>query len=89
MALSKEEKAQLITEFGLSTTDTGSSIVQVALLTKRINTLNEHLKISKKDKHSRRGLLLMVGRRRRFLDYIAKHNFGQYQDLIKRLGLRK
>ena len=89
LALSKEEKIQSVNEFGLSESDTGSSAVQVALLTKRINILNEHLKISKKDKHSRRGLLLMVGKRRRFLDYIAKHNFAQYQELIKRLGLRK
>lgn len=89
LALSKEEKKQIISEFGLSEKDTGSAVVQVALLTKRINILNEHLKISKKDKHSRRGLLLMVGKRRRFLDYIAKHNYAQYQELIKRLGLRK
>ena len=89
MALSKEEKEVIIKDFSQNDKDTGSAEVQVALLTRRINQLNEHLKKNKKDNHSRRGLLLMVGKRRRFLDYLAHRDPMSYQGLIKKLGLRK
>ena len=79
----------IIDEFGTHATDTGSPEVQVALLTERINHLTEHLKVHKKDHHSRRGLLMMVGRRRRLLDYLRSQNVDRYRDVIARLGLRR
>ncbi|WP_274372499.1 MULTISPECIES: 30S ribosomal protein S15 [Synergistales] len=84
----KETKTNLISEYKTHETDTGSPEVQVALLTYRIRELTEHLKIHKKDFHSRRGLLKMVGRRRKLLNYLKENDFGRYQTLIQRLGLR-
>ena len=89
MALVKEEKSQLIQDYRRAEHDTGSPEVQVAVLTKRIQELTEHLKTHKKDHHSRRGLLQMVGRRRRLLDYLRKEDIGRYRELIGRLGLRR
>lgn len=89
MALSKEEKTQIINEYKTHEGDTGSPEVQIALLTKRINTLNEHLKVNKKDNHSRRGLLMMVGKRRGLLNYLSKHDLEKYRELIAKLNLRK
>ncbi|MCB1194828.1 30S ribosomal protein S15 [bacterium] len=89
MALTKEEKDQIKQEFKRHETDTGSVEVQVALLTKQVNALTEHLKIFKKDHHSRRSLLIKVGHRRRLLDYLKKTNFDRYVDLIGKLNLRK
>ena len=89
MALTKEAKQELISKHGRSETDTGSPEVQVALLSERINQLTEHFKTHKKDHHSRRGLLKLVGRRRRFLNYLQKHNLEGYRALIKELGLRR
>lgn len=88
MNISKEEKAEIIKEYGLSENDTGSPEVQVAILTRRINKLNEHLKVHKKDHHSRRGLLMMVGKRRGLLNYLEKKDIERYRSLISRLGLR-
>lgn len=87
--LSKEAKEAIIKEFQLKEGDTGSSEVQVALLTKSINTLNEHLKSNKKDHHSRRGLLKMVGQRRGLLNYLKDNDIERYRSIIERLGLRK
>lgn len=87
--ISKEKKAEIIKNFGRTPEDTGSPEVQIALLTERINVLTEHLKINKKDHHSRRGLLKMVGQRRGLLDYLAKKDIEGYRNLIERLGLRK
>ncbi|MDD4365010.1 MAG: 30S ribosomal protein S15 [Synergistales bacterium] len=84
----KETKQNLISEYKTHETDTGSPEVQVALLTYRIRELTDHLKIHKKDFHSRRGLLKMVGRRRKLLNYLKENDFGRYQNLIQRLGLR-
>lgn len=89
MALSAAEKKQILTEYGLHETDTGSAEAQVALLTNRISGLTEHLKSHKHDHHSRRGLLLMVGRRRRLLNYLTKVDIERYRSLIQRLGLRR
>ena len=89
MSITNEEKAELIKEYAQKEGDTGSPEVQVAILTTRILNLTEHLKTHKKDFHSRRGLLIMVGQRRRLLDYLQSRNQARYQDLIKRLGLRK
>ncbi|WKD59098.1 30S ribosomal protein S15 [Corynebacterium caspium] len=89
MALSTEQKKSILAEYGLHETDTGSPEAQIALLTQRINTLTEHLKFHKHDHHSRRGLLLMVGRRRGLLKYLADTNIDRYRDLIGRLGLRR
>ena len=83
------DKQEIINEYGRHVGDTGSPEVQVALLTARINHLNEHLKLNKKDHHSRRGLLLMVGQRRGLLDYLKKTDIERYRDLIAKLGLRK
>ena len=82
-------KAEIVAKFARHEGDTGSPEVQVALLTARINHLNEHLKINKKDHHSRRGLLLMVGKRRGLLDYLKKTDIESYRQLIAQLGLRK
>lgn len=89
MALSTEEKKAVLAEYGIHETDTGSPEAQIAMLTKRIQQLTEHLKDHKHDHHSRRGLLLLVGRRRRLLKYIAKADVQRYRDLIGRLGLRR
>jgi small subunit ribosomal protein S15 len=82
-------KKQIIAEYGASETDTGSPEVQVALLSHRISHLTEHLKTHSHDHHSRRGLLLLVGQRRRLLDYLQKKDIGRYRSLIERLGLRR
>ncbi|SMG11212.1 SSU ribosomal protein S15P [Corynebacterium pollutisoli] len=89
MALTSEQKKNILGEYGLHETDTGSPEAQVALLTNRINNLTEHLKFHKHDHHSRRGLLLLVGRRRGLLKYLADNNIDRYRDLIARLGLRR
>ncbi|MDO4928477.1 MAG: 30S ribosomal protein S15 [Corynebacterium sp.] len=89
MALSREQKAEILKEYGIHETDTGSPEAQVALLTARINELTEHLKFHKHDHHSRRGLLLLVGRRKGLLKYLAENNVDRYRDLISRLGLRR
>ena len=89
MALSKEKKDAIVSEFARSKGDTGSVEVQVALLTERINELNEHLKVHKHDYHSNRGLLKMVGQRKSLLSYLAKTDVQRYRDLVKKLGLRK
>ncbi len=87
--LSKEKKEAIIAEYGKKPGDTGSTEVQVALLTNRINELTEHLKVNPKDHHSRRGLLKMVGQRRGLLAYLKKNDIERYRTLIRRLGLRK
>ncbi|MHC9745193.1 30S ribosomal protein S15 [Corynebacterium diphtheriae] len=89
MALSTEQKKSILAEYGLHETDTGSPEAQVALLSTRINQLTEHLKFHKHDHHSRRGLLLLVGRRKGLLKYLADNNVDRYRDLIARLGLRR
>ena len=89
MALSTDEKKSILAEYGLHESDTGSPEAQVALLTKRIIGLTEHLKTHKHDHHSRRGLLLLVGRRRRLLNYVMKVDIERYRSLIQRLGLRR
>jgi small subunit ribosomal protein S15 len=89
MTLTKEDKTTIITEHARSTGDTGSAEVQIAVLTKRIADLTEHLKMHKHDHHSRRGLLLLVGRRRRLLKYVAAVDVARYRSLIERLGLRR
>ena len=89
MPQTKEAKAEVIDAFRLHDGDTGSPEVQVALLTKRIKELTEHFKTHAKDHHSRRGLLRLVGRRRRLLDYIKRQEFDRYRTLIERLGIRK
>ena len=83
------QKKEIVKDFGKNNTDTGSTEVQVALLTKKINELSEHFKIHKKDHHSRRGLLGMINNRRKLLKYLKGKNEKGYQDLIKKLGLRK
>ena len=89
MSLSKDEKVAIIQEYHVHDSDTGSPEVQVALLTTRINSLIEHLKLHKHDSHSRRGLLKMVGQRRRHLAYLSHKDPTRYRELIVRLGLRK
>ena len=89
MPLAADTKRQLMTDFATRDADTGSPEVQVALLTERINQLTEHLKAHKKDHHSRRGLLQMVGRRRRLLEYLKREDIERYRALIGRLGLRR
>ncbi len=89
MVLTGEDKTEIIDKFKIHEKDTGSSNVQIALLTKRINDLTSHFKIHPKDHHSRRGLLKMVGQRRRLLNYIKRRDSGQYRSLIQELGLRK
>ncbi|MGC8874398.1 MAG: 30S ribosomal protein S15 [Chloroflexia bacterium] len=89
MSLQREEKSQIIQQFQTHSADTGSPEVQVALLTERINQLTEHLKVNVHDHHSRRGLLKLVGRRRRLLAYLRRRNLERYRDVISRLGLRK
>jgi small subunit ribosomal protein S15 len=89
MSITAERRTVLIGEYKTNSTDTGSPEVQVAILTERINNLTEHLKIHAKDFHSRRGLLMMVGQRRRLLDYVKRKNQGRYETLIGRLSLRR
>jgi small subunit ribosomal protein S15 len=89
MALGKAMKENIITQYRIHNEDTGSPEVQIAILTSRINQLTEHLKIHKKDHHSRRGLLMMVGQRKRLLEYLRKKEIVRYRDLISKLGLRK
>jgi small subunit ribosomal protein S15 len=89
MAISKERKNELINEFKTHENDTGSPEVQIAVLTEEINKLNEHLRVHKKDHHSRRGLLKMVGRRRNLLTYLRNKDVQRYRVLINRLGLRR
>ncbi|MGJ8526759.1 30S ribosomal protein S15 [Halomonadaceae bacterium LMG 33818] len=89
MALTAETKAAIVKEYGQSENDTGSPEVQVALLTANINGLQQHFKSHKQDVHSRRGMLRMVNQRRKLLDYLKGKSFERYQDLIKRLGLRR
>ena len=89
MSLSQEEKQQIIEEYQINDKDTGSSAVQIALLTTRINQLQDHLRVHKHDNHSRRGLLKLVGQRRHHQEYLKKKDPDQYQSVIQRLGLRK
>ena len=89
MPLTKEQKSEISAKYGRGTNDTGSADVQVAVLTASINLLTEHLKIHKKDHHSRRGLLLQVGQRRRLLNYLTKVDIERYRKLIADLGLRR
>ena len=89
MTLTKEAKQEIVGKHGSSEQDTGSAEVQIALLTARINELTEHLRTHQKDHHSRRGLLKLVGRRRRFLNYLQKNDLEGYRALIKELGLRR
>ncbi|MBQ5969180.1 MAG: 30S ribosomal protein S15 [Clostridia bacterium] len=87
--ITKEEKNAIIKEYATHEGDTGSPEVQIAILTHRINTLTEHLKVNKKDHHSRRGLLMMVGHRRNLLAYLQKVDIERYRSIVARLGLRK
>ena len=87
--MTKETKQEIIKNFGRDEKDTGSSEVQIALLTQRINELTEHLKVHKKDNHSRRGLFKMVGTRRSLLNYLAKKDVQRYRDIVEKLKLRK
>ena len=89
MALEKDAKRTIVEEFGLHESDTGSPEVQIALLTQRIASITEHLKVHKKDHHTRRGLLMLVGQRRRLLDYIRNKDITRYRKLIKALKIRK
>ncbi|MBI05974.1 MAG: 30S ribosomal protein S15 [Rhodospirillaceae bacterium] len=89
MSITAERKAELMSEFGKTAGDTGSPEVQVAILTERINNLTGHFKAHQKDRHSRRGLLKMVSRRRSLLDYLKREDTERYTDVIQRLGLRK
>ena len=89
MSIEKEKTVDLIKSYGSNEKDSGSADVQIAILTERIKNLTEHLKTHKKDFGSRRGLLSMVGQRRNLLQYIKKKNDGRYQDIIKKLGLRR
>ena len=87
--ISKELKSQIIDKYKKEEKDTGSPEVQIAILTERINELTEHLKVHKKDNHSRRGLLKMVGKRRNLLNYLAKKDINRYREIVNQLGLRK
>jgi small subunit ribosomal protein S15 len=89
MTLTTEQKSQIITDYRRADDDTGSPEVQIAVLTERIAYLTEHLKLHKRDHHSRRGLLQMVGQRRRLLDYLKNEDIERYRELIARLGLRR
>ncbi|WP_053957388.1 30S ribosomal protein S15 [Inediibacterium massiliense] len=89
MTMNKDQKQTIIGEYKVHESDTGSPEVQIALLTNRINELNEHLKIHKKDHHSRRGLLKMVGKRRNLLNYLKDRDIERYRSIIQKLGLRK
>ncbi len=87
--MTKETKQEIIKKFGRDEKDTGSSEVQIALLTQRINELTEHLKVHKKDNHSRRGLLQMVGKRRNLLNYLSTNDLPKYREVVEKLNLRK
>lgn len=89
MALTQEEKARIIAEYRRGENDTGSAEVQIAVLSRRIAELTEHLKVHRKDHASRRGLLMLVGRRRRLLEYLKRQDIERYRDVIARLGLRR
>lgn len=89
MAISKAKKEELVKKFGKDTNDSGRTEVQIAILTEEINELTEHLKVHKHDFHSKRGLLMKVGKRRSLLDYLMKNNVVSYRELIKELKLRK
>jgi small subunit ribosomal protein S15 len=89
MSVTAEQKQELVAKFGKADGDTGSAEVQVAVMTARINDLTEHLRGHSKDHHSRRGLLMLVGRRRRLLDYLRRSNLESYRSLVKELGLRR
>ena len=89
MTLTQENKAEIIARWGATPTDTGDTRVQIALLTARINELTEHLRTHRKDHHSRRGLLMLVGKRRRLLNYLQRHDLEGYRELIRELGLRR
>ena len=89
MATAKEVKEKIVNDYKAHDADTGSSRVQIALLTQRINELTEHFKVHNKDNHSRRGLLKMVSRRRKLLDYVRQHDVNQYHEVIEKLGLRR
>lgn len=89
MATDKDTKEKIVNDYKQHGSDTGSSQVQVALLTQRINELTEHFKVHKKDNHSRRGLLKMVSQRRKHLDYLKRTNIEQYHEMVQRLGLRR
>ncbi len=89
MTLTAERKQELVAQFGKADGDTGSAEVQIALLTERINHLTEHLRSHQKDHHSRRGLLMLVGQRRRLLNYLQRRDLESYRSLVKELGLRK
>jgi len=89
MQLTQQRKRELIERFGDSPADTGKTEVQIALLTERINELTEHLRSHRKDHHSRRGLLMLVGRRRRFLNYLQRTDLERYRTVIRELGLRR
>jgi small subunit ribosomal protein S15 len=89
MAITQERKQELISQFGDGPADTGKTEVQIALLTARINDLNEHLREHRKDHHSRRGLLMLVGRRRRLLNYLRDSDLERYRALLRELGLRR
>ena len=89
MTLTQERKAELARQFGKDERDTGNTRVQVALLTERINELTSHLRAHSKDQHSRRGLLMLVGRRRRLLNYMQRSDLNGYRELIRELGLRR
>jgi small subunit ribosomal protein S15 len=89
LILVKEKKEKLINDFKIHSRDTGSAEVQIALLTERVKNLSEHFKSHKKDFHSRRGLLMLVGRRRRLLDYVKKKDVAKYEEILEKLNLRK
>jgi small subunit ribosomal protein S15 len=89
VALTAEQKKEILGQYGLHETDTGSPEAQVAMLTKRISDLTEHLKLHKHDHHSRRGLLILVGQRRRLLQYLAKKDIQRFRALVDRLGIRR
>lgn len=89
MALLKSRKKEVVEDFKIHSNDTGSPVVQIAILSEKINYLTEHFKVHKKDFHSRRGLLKMIGKRRRLLAYLKEHNPEKYQETIKKLNLRK
>ena len=88
LSITKERTAELMAEYGKNPQDSGSAEVQVAILTERIRNLTEHLKVHKKDNHTRRGLMMLIGKRRGLLKYIKNRNIDEYRDLIKRLGIR-
>jgi small subunit ribosomal protein S15 len=87
--MTKEEKLEIVNHYGKSEKDSGKSEVQIAILTKRINELTDHFNVHKKDHHSRRGLMMMVGKRRRLLDYLTQKDIERYRSIIKELNIRK